>query len=388
MSSANVPPGWSSFTWAVGEESSDPIVLRRDEPYRVDELAGSGHLERQDEDLGDIAALGVEVIRYGIPWRLVETGPGLYDWTLWDRSLEACRRHGLEPVVDLCHFGLPDHLPGFCDPSWIEPFLRYVDAFLDRYPQPRWFTPVNEPMTTALFSGRLGAWNDRRASNEDFALALALCAVANLEAHARILADRHGWSIGAEALSIPTVARSDESALMDLALTRATWDLHLGHRIDPVAEPVFETVPGDLMARIADLATTEHVVAGHDLYPVSVHGDDLTISDRLDAYERWAADWHSRYRLPFWIAETSNMGLPVGEQVEWLDALVARLHAMRDRGLPVRGLCWYSRGDQFDWQTGLIEPTGAVTEVGLFTQGRVARRSARCLRDHATEGRT
>jgi hypothetical protein len=39
-------------------------------------------------------------------------------------------------------------------------------------------------------------------------------------------------------------------------------------------------------------------------------------------------------------------------------------------GLPVRGVCWYSRGDQFDWDTALAEPVGTVTEVGLFDAAR------------------
>ena len=46
---------------------------------------------------------------------------------------------------------------------------------------------------------------------------------------------------------------------------------------------------------------------------------------------------------------------------------------MINDGLPVRGLCWYSRGDQFDWETALVTPTGAVTEVGLFNVDRVCR---------------
>ena len=44
-----------------------------------------------------------------------------------------------------------------------------------------------------------------------------------------------------------------------------------------------------------------------------------------------------------------------------------------DSGLPVRGLCWYSRGDQYDWETALTQPVGRVTEVGLFTAERQPR---------------
>ena len=36
----------------------------------------------------------------------------------------------------------------------------------------------------------------------------------------------------------------------------------------------------------------------------------------------------------------------------------------------MRGLCWYSRGDQYDWQSLLCRPVGQVTEVGLFDAER------------------
>ncbi len=376
------------FTVAVGEETSDPLVLRRGVEHRVDELADSEHLDRLDADLADVAALGVTVVRYGMPWRLTEPTPGTYDWSWWDRALAACDRHGLDPVVDLCHFGLPDHHRGFCHPAWVDGFVRYVEAFLARYPEPTMFCLVNEPHTTALFSGRLGLWNDRRRSPEDFALALAHCALANLEGLTRVRSDRDGWWVGAEAVTCPAVDvdRLDDRTRRQVALARATWDLHLGHPLDPELESVFAAVPDTVRARLDELATTDHVVAGHDLYPVSVvGGTGPSRTDRVDAYRRWATDWWERYRVPFWVAETSNLGLPVAEQVGWLDDLTDGLRRLRDDGLPVRGLCWYSRGDQFDWQTALVEPTGAVTEVGLFDQERrprpVAGRLARLARD-------
>lgn len=186
------------FAWACGEEGSDPVVSHNGELVRVDEFALSRHLENQDADLAAIAGLGIRVWRYGMPWRLTERQPGIYDWTLWDRALAACERHGLEPVIDLCHFGLPDHYPGFCDPAWVDGFIRYVEAFLSRYRWPRWFTPINEPFITALSCGLQGAWNDRRRSRADFANALCHVVLADLEANARIRADRGGWWIGAE----------------------------------------------------------------------------------------------------------------------------------------------------------------------------------------------
>jgi hypothetical protein len=363
--------GFPRFAVACGEEGSDPLVLHDGRVVRVDEYAASSHLERLDADLADVAGLGIRVWRYGMPWRFAEPEPGVYDWSQWDRALQACERHGLSPVVDLCHFGLPDHYPGFCDPAWVEGFCRYVDAFLARYREPMWFTPVNEPGITALFSARYGMWNDRRATEDDYFVALGHVTLANLEALARIRADRDGWWIGSEGFGCDLADPDDEAGVQRASdsrdLQQAVWDLHLGLEPVGVAARLTSVVAEPVLHRIADLAAgipEDRVVAGHDIYPVSVvaHGSraerPLTIEDRVDAYEREARRWYDRYRRPFWVSETSNLGLPVDDGPTWLAALVAGLDRLSAAGLPMRGICWYSRGDQYDWDSALTNPVG------------------------------
>lgn len=375
-------PDFPDWAVALGEEGSDPIVHHAGRDVRVDQYASSDHLGRQDDDLAAVAGLGLRVWRYGMPWRLTEPEPGRYDWTWWDRALAACERHRLTPVIDLCHFGLPDHLPGgFGDPAWVDGFARYVEAFLARYPEPRWFTPVNEPFITAYNSALIGIWNERQSSAEAFGRALVNVTAANLAAIHRIRADRNGWWIGAEGFAVP---HGPDSAAADVVatreLTQAVWDLHFGLDPRPAAAAVLDTVPDALRARVEPLDDRHHVVCGHDFYPVSVitlgGAPEPGLDARLDLYAAEAAAWHTRYEAPFWVAETSNLSLPVDQQVPWLDGLVARLGRMRRDGLPVRGICWYSRGDQYDWQTSLAEPVGAVTEVGLFDAARRPRPSA------------
>jgi hypothetical protein len=372
-----------AFAVALGEEGSDPLVLHDGHIVRVDEYEASGHYERMDDDLAAVAALGVRVWRYGMPWRLAEPSPGDYDGTLWDRVLAACERHDLEPVVDLCHFGLPDHHGGFCEPEWVDGFVRYVAAFLDRYPEPRWFTPINEPGITATFSALMGMWNDRRSSHDDYFIALGNIVRANLEALALIRADRDGWWIGSEGFGCHLTDPGDEDAQRTATsardLEQAAWDLHLGVEPRGDAARLTEVIAPVTLERIGALVgvvPADRIVAGHDIYPVSVtaHGTraerPVTIADRVDAYEATAAAWYERYQVPFWVSETSNLSLPVDQGTEWLDALMGSLTTLGQRGLPVRGICWYSRGDQFDWDTALTVPVGTVTEVGLFDADR------------------
>ena len=388
-----------AFAIACGEEGSDPLVLHEGRVVRVDQYRASGHLERLDADLADVAGLGVKVWRYGMPWRLTEPEPGVYDWTLWDRALEACRRHGLNPVIDLCHFGLPDHHGGFCDTTWVDDFARYVDAFLARYPEPRWFTPVNEPGITAMFSSLLGMWNDRLASEDDYFVALGNVALANLEALARIRADRDGWWIGSEGFGCDLADADDEAGIRAATrardLQQAVWDLHLGLAPRGGAARLTDVVADSIQSRIEALVGVvppDRIIAGHDIYPVSVtvHGTragrPLSIADRVRAYEDEATAWHERYQVPFWVSETSNLGLAVDQGSVWLAALTASLDTLAASGLPVRGICWYSRGDQYDWDTALMSPIGTVTEVGLFDAQRhprpVAQHYATLARRH------
>ena len=377
------PDEFPDFAVACGEEASDPTVLHEGAVVRVDELSASDHLARQDKDLADVAGLGVQWWRYGMPWQLTETAPGEYDWRLWDQALAACERAGLTPIVDLCHFGLPDHLGGFCSPEWVPAFERYVAAFLDRYREPLFFTPVNEPLITASFSGFLGLWNDRLASRADFMTALAHVTLANLTAIEQIRADRDGWWIGAEGFGCHVAATPEDQPAADeaRAVEQLVWDLHFGVEPRELVADVGDVVDPEVLRRIDVLAgTATKVVAGHDLYPVSVdlHGDrpgelsgvPLTAEERVAAYDTEVRAWHARYDRPFWVAETSNLGLDVELGPHWLSLLVDELDQLRSDGLPARGICWYSRGDQVDWHTMLTVPVGSVTEVGLFDMDR------------------
>jgi hypothetical protein len=380
MNGVDSEDAFPDFAWAVGEEGSDPVVLADGIPYRQDQFAQSGHYSHYVDDLRSIASLGVKIVRYGVPWRLTEPEPGRYDWTLWDRALAECTKHGLEPIVDLLHFGLPEAFGGFADESWVGSFCRYVEEFLSRYREPRWFTPINEPGVTAENSGCLGMWNDRLASGPDHARILANIVLANLEALARVRDDRGGWWIGSEGFPVPVAVEPEAEA--DVQALRAwswlVWDLHLGRDPLPESARYLDPVDDELLERIRTLAVTNRVIAGLDLYPPSVFpvwgaGPKWTVHDRVAYAVAEFRRWHDRYNVPFWVAETSNLTLDITDQIPWLLSLTDGLRGLRDDGLPVRGICWYSRGDQFDWQTELVNPTGAVTEVGLFDVHRRAR---------------
>jgi hypothetical protein len=348
------------FVWAVGEESSDPLVPFDGRQVRVDQMQSTGHLDRLEDDLADVADLGVRHLRYGINWRRAEPERGHYDWALWDRASEACERLGLEMIVDLLHFGVPEWLSG------LGAFLGYVEAFLARYGQHRWFTPVNEPFVAALMSGRLGLWNEAERSDAAFITALGRLLLADGLAAAAIRADRAALFVQAEAFG-PSDPDERQTATRQLS-----FDLRYGVAPPEVVASDLELLGDDLRARLADVVSTEGVVAGHDFYPAS----GASASDYVELARRF----HDRYGVPFMVAETSNLGLDPAQGPPWLEGLFDAVCQLRREGRPCQGICWYSRGDQHDWHTALTRPIGEVTPVGLFDMARRPRPAAAALR--------
>src|SRR3954466_13233131 len=76
----------------------------------MDELALTQHDRFWGSDLLLAARAGCTTIRYGIRWHVVNPTPREWDWTSVDGPMQLMRDLGIEPIVDLFHFGVPTWL--------------------------------------------------------------------------------------------------------------------------------------------------------------------------------------------------------------------------------------------------------------------------------------
>lgn len=364
------------FHWMVGEENSDPVVWYQGRQVRVDQMQTTGHMRHMEDDLATIRSLGVRLVRYGINWRRAEPARGEYVWDLWDRAFAAFDELELDMVVDLLHFGVPDWMKGISDPQLPTYFMRYAEAFVARYPQAHWFTPVNEPFITAHFSTGIGIWNDSTSDESTFVRTLAQLCLADLLASAAIRADRSATFVHSEAFGHDLPAKDTEIDRSEAERANAFRLLSFDFRYDRIPDECIsaavESLDDALLTGIKDLSFREGVIAGHDYYPVSGLPNL--------SYSTMARNFHARYAVPFMIGETSNLGLDPSEGPRWLISLFEEGCGLRVSGLPFLGICWYSRGDQHDWDTTLTAPINQVTEVGLFDMDRRPRPAAATFR--------
>ncbi|MGZ5230215.1 MAG: dTDP-4-dehydrorhamnose reductase, partial [Burkholderiales bacterium] len=118
-----------------------------------DQLERSGHATRL-HDLDQFAALGIKALRFPALWeRLAPQGLDSINWSWTDVALQRVRTLGIRPIVGFVHHGSGPRYTSLIDSQFAEKLAVFARLFADRYPWVDAYTPVNEPLTTARFSG-------------------------------------------------------------------------------------------------------------------------------------------------------------------------------------------------------------------------------------------
>jgi beta-glucosidase/6-phospho-beta-glucosidase/beta-galactosidase len=196
-----------TFSFATGIEASCPKVLLPDgRTIRIDEYESTGHYARWLDDFNLVVELGLDALRYGPPYHRTHLGPAPYDWSMADETFAELKRLGITPIVDLCHFGIPDWCGDFQNADWPHHFAEYARAFAERFPWVTFYTPVNEIFVTALFSAQYSWWNECLTGDRAFVTALEHLCQANVLAMRAIVSTDRG--LGAEE---PVFVQSESS---------------------------------------------------------------------------------------------------------------------------------------------------------------------------------
>src|SRR5688572_42770 len=138
------------------------------------QLERNGHLTRM-EDLDLFASVGIKKIRYPVLWEQFAPEKGrTINWSWADERLHRLQELNITPIVGFVHHGSGPAYTSLVDDDFPDYLAEYAHAFANRYPWITHFTPVNEPLTTARFSGLYGHWYPHGRNNATFAKALTI----------------------------------------------------------------------------------------------------------------------------------------------------------------------------------------------------------------------
>lgn len=372
-----------AFWWATGIEDTFITAPWPPTGRTLDEYALTGHYDRWEEDLGLMAELGVPTARYGVPWHRVNPQPALWEWEWADRTLGRLLDLGIDPIVDLVHYGLPPWLEGaYLAPEFPARMAEYAGRLAERFRgRIRWYTPLNEPRITAWYCGKLGWWPPFRRGWRGFvAVMLAVCRGIVATTRALQSVDPEIVPVHVDATDLyysddpeldPEVRRRQEIVFLalDLISGRVTpdhslwsWLLDQGAREAELAG--FGERPVDLP------------IIGMNLYPMFTlkrlarTARGLRISMPYadgELVARLARLYWERYRRPLMITETASFG-SVKRRLRWLEDSIASVRSVRGDGIPLVGYTWWPMFALVAWayRQGERDVSNYLIQMGLW----------------------
>ncbi len=361
---------------------------------------------RADDDLVLAEQMHTNAIRFSVEWSRIEPHEGVWDDAAlahYRALIESMRRHGLEPVLCLHHFTLPQWVAGRggFETTWaVDRFARFVERVVDAYGDlVRWWLTINEPMIFTTMGWVLGRWPPGKKS-----IPLAFKVARNLvRAHAaayHIIHSRRPNALVSAANHLAVfpahsprwmpdrLAAGSRDWLLNQVWLRATMDgvlrppmgfrqrlpeavgthdyLALQHYFTfPIAFSWRD--PGNLFAR--DMGEP-----GPDIPPFMGESRPEGLHDRVM--------WLKQFGLPIVVSEHGLLENNEKRRPAYILESLAGLHRAIQEGANVRGYFHWSLIDNFEWAEGYAARFGLV-HLDLATQVRTIKTSGSMYSDIA-----
>ena len=380
-------PSPEEFIWASGVE--DTFVPQSRPGHRsLDEYLLIGHYQHWREDISLACELGLNALRWGVPWYRVEPFPGEFDWRWTDKVLPFIVNDcGVTPIIDLMHYGCPFWMyKEFINTEYPRAVARYASEFAQRYKGLiRWYTPFNEPMINALMCGLRALWPPYLRGDRGYIRILLQTIKGILNTVESILeADPEAMMVHVEAAGLTRAAREDLEVLAHEDRRRGyiSYDLLTG-RVTPehplftwlvrngaVADDLIEIARRKLSPDVLGLNfypqwSTKQIYLNHKgrISYRNIEQDGAGFADLI-------RDYYERYQTPVMVTETSAVG-PPEVRSHWLETSLLAIKHLRSQGVPVYGYTWFPMFTMIDWRYrfGRGPVQNYLLELGLYQHG-------------------
>ena len=382
----------------------------------LDQLELSGFYRRPD-DIQAICDLSVKALRLPVLWEHHQ--PKKHQnpvFTIARQQIDVLSERGVEPILGLLHHGSGPEYTSLHDPGFPVLFAEYAEKVAIAFPEVTYYTPINEPLTTARFSGLYGLWfphekNDvsfaRMFLNQIKATSMAMTAIRKHTPDAKLIqTEDFGKTYSTSLLSY----QADWENLRRWL----TWDLLSGKFDENHAMYAYFRRLGideselDYFIKLdcppAILGVNYYITSERYLdheylrYPESTHGGN-TIHQYADVEavrvnhnfpcgfrERIREVWQ-RYQIPIAVTEV-HLHCSREEQIRWLTTIYRQSVDLVKEGLDLRAVTAWSLLGSHGWSNLLTVPGGDY-ERGAFDVSSGQRRStalAECVKSLAQTG--
>ncbi|ADV81256.1 dTDP-4-dehydrorhamnose reductase [Terriglobus saanensis] len=360
-----------------------------------DQMQISGHAERVS-DIERIAELGIKTLRYGLLWERHELDPS---WRWSDERMGAMRQQGIRPIVSLVHHGSGPQHTSLLDQEFPHKLAAYAGEVAARYPWVDAYTPVNEPHTTARFSGLYALWYPHHQSrrsylrallNQTKATVLSMQAIRRVRPDAQLVqTDDLGRIWSTDALSA-TCDLLDERRWLpfDLLCGRVTrqhplfsYMVKAGLFEEEILWFAANPCPPNTVGVNYYLTSDRYLDHRTHLYPrdrVSAEGPFVDVeavrvrAEGIAGFGSIVTEAWQRYGIPVAVTEV-HLGGDAREQMRWAAEAWTEISDARASGVDCRAMTMWALLGSFFWNS-LVTCENGHYEAGAFdvTSGQPA----------------
>ncbi|MHA4846762.1 family 1 glycosylhydrolase [Flavitalea antarctica] len=365
-------------------------INRVGDHYR-DQLESSGHYERT-ADIAMFGNLGLRKIRYPVLWEKHQpTEDTVIDWSWAEKQLNTIRENGMEPIVGLVHHGSGPGFTNLTDPKFPEKLAAYALKVAEQFPWITYYTPVNEPLTTARFSGLYGFWyphghNDaifhRILINELKGTVLAMKEIRKINPNAKLVQTEDLTFIhSTEKLTYQANYENKRRWLTNDLLCGLVDRKHyfwkyFTTRGVPESDLEFflehSCVP-DIIGYNYYVTSERYLDENRSLYSPSTYGGnkrhryadtEAVRKGRSKGLKALLKEAWKRYKLPMAVTEC-HLNCTREEQLRWLRENFLACCELKNEGVDVRGFTAWSLLGAYDWNSLLTKHHNCY-EPGIF----------------------
>jgi dTDP-4-dehydrorhamnose reductase len=358
-----------------------------------DQFEFGGHYTREN-DMDLIASLGVKKLRFPVIWekhQAIKNGP--IDWTFTDNKLTRLKELNIDPIAGLVHHGSGPLHVNFFDGSFEEGLAEYAKAVAQRFPWLEYYTPVNEPLTTARFCGLYGHWYPHLADEYSFykillseckATVMAMKAIREINPDAKLIQTEDlGKTYSTPLLQYQADFENERRWVSyELLCGRLTADKVMYQRMVTVGIKENELnyfLENNCVPNVAGfnyyITSERYLDEVKETYPEQYHGGNgkHTYSDieivKVATEIEWGPhnlirDAWDRLGLPLAITEC-HLHSTREEQMRWFNEMWETVNELKTEGVDITAITVWAIFGLHGWNRLVTEPYGDY-EPGVF----------------------
>jgi dTDP-4-dehydrorhamnose reductase len=377
----NMPEIWGGI---------EGTINRVGNKYR-DQAEYAGHYLRTD-DIDKFSELGISKLRYPLLWEhhVSNTGEDI-DWTWAARQLQQIRKNNITPIVGLVHHGSGPLFTNLLDEDFPNKLAGYARQVATRFPWLEFYTPVNEPLTTARFSGLYGLWYPHHQNELSFikmllnqvkGTVLSMQAIRDINPNAKLVQTE---DLAKTHATVKLQYQADFEnkrrwLTYDLLCGKVTkrhffWKYFTSAGINEKDLQFFldNSCPPDIMGYNYYVTSERWLDEKIENYPACTHGgnnkdmyadSEAVRSGRAVGLKALIREAWERYKKPLAITEC-HLNCTREEQMRWLKETWEDCLALGQEGIPLKAVTAWALLGSYDWDT-LLTRYNNHYETGVF----------------------